>query len=138
MDQKKRRRQSLWACLCLLSFESRLGNPNDDRLIRSFREKVVISASCGWLGIVFAEYLVGASSSKIGNRCERREVKSWRNRIRVASREDSIWNNSPTYDELYNAFVELHEELKQVAKVNIIVRELFYCMRRILLACKKK
>ncbi|KAF1864739.1 hypothetical protein Lal_00039905 [Lupinus albus] len=28
-------------------------------------------------------------------------------------------NNLPTYDELYNAFVELHEELKKVAKVNV-------------------
>ncbi|KAF1877038.1 hypothetical protein Lal_00033591 [Lupinus albus] len=27
--------------------------------------------------------------------------------------------NSPTYDELYNAFVELHEELKKIARVNV-------------------
>ncbi|KAF1867996.1 hypothetical protein Lal_00042390 [Lupinus albus] len=31
----------------------------------------------------------------------------------------SCSSNSPTYDELYNAFVELHEELKKVAKVNV-------------------
>ncbi|KAF1858885.1 hypothetical protein Lal_00043020 [Lupinus albus] len=28
-------------------------------------------------------------------------------------------NNSPTYDELYSAFVELHEELKKVAKLSL-------------------
>ncbi|KAF1878140.1 hypothetical protein Lal_00049308 [Lupinus albus] len=28
-------------------------------------------------------------------------------------------SNSPTYDELYNAFVEMHEELKKVAKINV-------------------
>ncbi|KAF1860067.1 hypothetical protein Lal_00027918, partial [Lupinus albus] len=73
---------------CLLSFESRLGNPNDDRLTRSYREKVVISASCGWLGIVFAEDLVGASSSKICNRCERREVKLG---SRSSQLKQSVW-----------------------------------------------
>ncbi|KAF1855620.1 hypothetical protein Lal_00042356 [Lupinus albus] len=40
-------------------------------------------------------------------------------------------SNLPTYDELYNAFVELHEELKNLAKVNV------YRKRIILLQEKK-
>ncbi|KAF1862495.1 hypothetical protein Lal_00024451 [Lupinus albus] len=43
----------------------------------------------------------------------------------------SCSSNSPTYDELYNAFVELHEELKKVAKINVD------CKRVILLHEKK-
>ncbi|KAF1889034.1 hypothetical protein Lal_00015578 [Lupinus albus] len=31
----------------------------------------------------------------------------------------SISENSPSYDELYNTFIELHEELKKLARVNI-------------------